>query len=208
MPTNRLEAFSDGVMAVAITLLALDLPIPSAATTPDLARTLGHHWPNFAAFAVSFVTIGIIWINHHAMLRRVARVDHAMMMLNLLLLMSICLLPFSTALLSEYLTASHGQRLAAAIYGGSLLVMSSMFFAVQRHALRVRPDLLNPDVTPEISEQVIKRNRSGLLPYAIATAAAVLSGYVTFAITVAIAVYYAIPSTTADVNAPREADSA
>ena len=199
MPKNRLEAFSDGVIAVAITLLALNLPIPAVARTPDLGGTLGRDWPNFAAFAASFLTIGIIWVNHHAMFRRCARVDHVMLMLNVLLLMSICVLPFSTALLAEFLTASHGAHLAAAIYSGSYLVMSLFFFAAQRHVLRVRPELLHPDVTPAVREQVLKRNRFGLLPYAIATACAPISAYVTFAITVAIAVYYAVPATTADV---------
>ena len=199
MPKNRVEAFSDGVIAVAITLLALDLPIPDPETTHDLAATLGRHWPSFAAFAVSFLTIGIVWINHHAMLRRIARVDHTTLILNVLLLMSICLLPFSTALLADYLTASHGQQLAAAIYGGSLLLMSVGFIAVQRHVLVVRPDLLHEGVTQETRLRVLKRNRVGLLPYAVATAGAAISGYVTFGISLVIAVYYAVPSTTSDV---------
>ncbi len=199
MPKNRVEAFSDGVIAVAITLLALNLPIPAAIGGRDLAHTLGHEWPAFAAFAVSFLTIGIVWINHHAMLRRLQRVDHAVLMLNLVLLMSICLVPFSTALLAEYLTASHGQHLAAAIYGGSLLLMSCGFFAIQWHVLARRPSLLHTNITAEVREQVLKRNRFGLLPYAVATAAAALSGYLTYAISVAIAVYYAVPRTTSDV---------
>jgi uncharacterized membrane protein len=199
MPKTRLEAFSDGVIAVAITLLALDLPIPDAARTPDLARTLGHHWPNFAAFAVSFVTIGIIWINHHAMMRRIARVDHLVLVLNLLLLLSICLIPFSTALFAEYLTVSHGQRLAGAIYGGTFLFMSCGFFAIQRHVLRRRPELLDPDVSEEVRGEVLRRNAVGLAPYAVATALAAVSPYLTFAITAVIAAYYAIPSTTGDV---------
>ncbi len=184
---------------MAITLLALDLPTPDPGGTRDLANTLGHQWPSFAAFAVSFATIGIVWINHHAMLRRIVRVDHTTLLLNVLLLMCICLVPFSTALMAKYLTASHGQRLAAAIYGGSLLLMSCCFFAIQRHVVLIRPGLLREGLTAEIREQVIKRNRFGLLPYAVATAAAAISGYVTYAITVAIAVYYAIPRTTSDV---------
>ncbi len=199
MPKNRLEAFSDGVIAVAITLLALNLPIPPSVAGRDLARTLGHQWPAFAAFAVSFLTIGIVWINHHAMLQRLARVDHAVLFLNLLLLMSICLLPFSTALLAEYLTASHGQRLAAAVYGGSLLLMSCVFYAIQWHVLARRPSLLHTDITPEVRAQVLKRNRFGLLPYAVATVAAAASGYLTYGISVMIAIYYAIPRTTSDV---------
>jgi uncharacterized membrane protein len=206
MPKNRVEAFSDGVIAVAITLLALNLPIPPAVPGRDLAHTLGHEWPAFAAFAVSFVTIGIVWINHHAMLRRLARVDHSVLFGNLLLLMGICLIPFSTALLAEYLTASHGQRLAAAIYGGSLLVMSCVFYAIQWHVLVRRPELLHTGVTAETRETVLKRNRFGLLPYVIATAVAAISAYLTFAICVAIAVYYAIPRTTSDI-AEAEGDS-
>jgi uncharacterized membrane protein len=199
MPKNRLEAFSDGVIAVAITVLALNLPIPAAIHGRDLAATLGHRWPTFAAFAVSFLTIGIVWVNHHAMLRRLARVDHAVLFGNLLLLMSICLVPFSTALFAEYLTASHGAHLAAAIYGGSLLVMSCCFFGLQRHVLVRRPELLHEGISAEDRRKVLKRNRFGLLPYAVATAAAALSGYVTYAITVVIAIYYALPRTTADV---------
>ena len=199
MPKTRVEAFSDGVIAVAITLLALNLPIPAAVHGRDLARTLGHEWPAFAAFAVSFLTIGIVWVNHHALLRRLARVDHAVLFSNLLLLMGICLVPFSTALLAEYLTASHGQHLAAAIYGGSLLLMSCAFYAIQWHVLTRRPELLREGVSAETRQQVLKRNRFGLLPYALATAAAAISGYLTFAISIAIAVYYAIPRTTSDV---------
>jgi uncharacterized membrane protein len=202
MPKNRVEAFSDGVMAVAITLLALNLPIPAPSVTQDLARALGRQWPSFAAFAVSFATVGIVWINHHATLRRIARVDYATLVLNLLLLMFICVVPFSTALLARYLTASHGQQLAAAIYSGSLLAMASMFFAMQRHVLRVRPELLHRGYTPERREVILKRNRAGLLPYAVATAAAAISGYLTFGITLAVAVYYAIPGTTGDVTEP------
>jgi uncharacterized membrane protein len=199
MPKTRLEAFSDGVIAVAITLLALDLPLPDPATTHDLAAALGRQWPSFAAFAASFLTIGIVWINHHAMLRRIARVDHVTLVLNLLLLMFICVLPFSTALLARYLTAPHGQHLAAAIYGGALFVMSCFFFGMQRHVLQVRPELLHPGVTAEVREEVMKRNRFGLPPYAVATAAAAISGYATLGICFAIAIYYGIPGTTGDV---------
>jgi uncharacterized membrane protein len=205
MPKNRLEAFSDGVIAVAITLLALDLPIPDAARTPDLARALGNHWPNFAAFAVSFLTIGIIWINHHAMFRRMAQVDHAVLVLNILLLMTICLLPFSTALLGEYLTASHGQHLAAAIYGGALLLMSCCFFALQLYVLQRRPDLLYAQVDADTRRDVLRRNLVGLAPYALATALAAVSPYLTFAITAVLVAYFAIPATTADAARELEA---
>jgi TMEM175 potassium channel family protein len=199
MPKARTEAFSDAVIAVAITLLALDLPIPHPSATAGLGHRLLVQWPNFVAFFVSFLTIGVIWINHHAMLRRLARLDHAMLVLNLLLLLSICVLPFTTALMADYLKTSNGERLAAAIYAGSLLVMSLFFFAMQARAMRGHTELLHEGVTPETRTFVVRRNAAGLIPYLVATAAAVISPYVTLAITALVAVFYAIPTTTRDV---------
>ena len=102
----------------------------------ELAHKLAEQWPSYAAYVVSFLTIGVIWINHHAMLRRVQTVDHSVLILNLLLLMLIAVLPWTTALLAEYLREDDGQHLAAAIYGGSLLAMALSFFAMQRHLRR------------------------------------------------------------------------
>ena len=124
LSTSRLEAFSDGVIAVAITLLVLDLHVPSPTERGSLARHLFEQWPSFAAYLVSFLTIGVIWLNHHAMLRRFARADHSVLTLNVLLLMCIVVLPFSTSLMAAYLTAPAGH-LAAVIYGGSLSVLGT-----------------------------------------------------------------------------------
>jgi uncharacterized membrane protein len=207
MSKARVEAFSDGVIAVAITLLALDLDVPKTSAPGTLAHNLGAQWPHYAAYVVSFVTIGIIWINHHAMLRRIRAVDHAILMLNLALLMTIVVLPFSTALMAEYLKATHGQKLAAAVYGGSLLLMSVAFFAMQQHLLRAKPYLLEQHVTPARRRALLRRNFTGLPPYAIATLAAIASPYITLAICAAIAAFYAAPGTTSDVyeraDAPR-----
>jgi uncharacterized membrane protein len=199
MSKARVEAFSDGVIAVAITLLALNLQVPEVSAHGTLAHNLGKQWPQYAAYVVSFATIGIIWINHHAMLRRVRAVDHAILSLNLALLMTIVLLPFTTNLMAQYLKASHGQKLAAAIYGGSLLLMSLGFFAMHQHILRAKPYLLDRHLTPELRRTVLRRNFTGLPPYAIATAAAIVSPYITLAICGAIAAYYAAPGTTSDV---------
>ena len=79
MGTNRLESFSDGVIAVAITLLVLGITVPDPGRTASLATALGHNWPDYAAYAVSFVTIGIIWINHHAMIGRLRETDHSIL---------------------------------------------------------------------------------------------------------------------------------
>jgi uncharacterized membrane protein len=195
MSKRRLEAFSDSVIAVAVTLLALNLPLPGSDTTP-LADYLGRHWPSFAAFAVSFLTIGIVWVNHHAMLRRLVAADTTILFMNLVLLMTICLLPFTTALMAEYLRASGGQHLAAAVWSGSFLLMALAFFTMQRHLMTVKADLLHEHVTPEIRRVVLIRNAVGIVPYAVATAAAALTPYLTLAICVAVGLFYAIPATT------------
>jgi uncharacterized membrane protein len=200
MSKTRLEAFSDGVIAVAITLLALDLHVPAPSGAGTLAHRLGEQWPNYAAYVVSFLTIGIIWINHHAMLRRVVGVDHTILFLNLVLLLTIVVLPFSTALMSEYLKASRGQNLAAGVWGGSFLVMSIAFFAMHRHLLIAKQHLLQKYLTPEVRRSVLRRNAVGLLPYAVATVAAIFNPYVTLVICGAVAVFYALPGTTADAQ--------
>ena len=90
--TNRLESFSDGVLAVAITLLVLDLKPPNSS---HLGHGLLADWPHYAAYVTSFVTIGIIWINHHVMIGRLRQTDHAILMLNIVLLLTIAALPFA-----------------------------------------------------------------------------------------------------------------
>ena len=95
MDTNRLEAFSDGVFAIAITLLVISLL--------DIHTRLAHHWPEYAAFAFSFLTIGVMWVNHHHLMNQFARADRVFLFLNLLLLMGIVFIPFPTALIGEHL---------------------------------------------------------------------------------------------------------
>jgi uncharacterized membrane protein len=197
---SRTEAFSDGVIAVAITLLALDLKVPSPDAPGTLAHRLGEQWPNYAAYAVSFLTIGIIWINHHAMLSRIARIDHGVLIRNILLLMTIGVLPFSTALMAEYLKAGQGDNLAAVVYGGSFLLMAVGFFAMQAHVLVRKPELLEERVTPTVRRFVLRRNAAGLLPYLIATLGGIISPYITLVICAGIAGLYALPGTTADAG--------
>jgi uncharacterized membrane protein len=200
MSKARTEAFSDGVIAVAITLLALDLHVPDPGGPGSLAHSLGEQWPKYAAYVISFLTIGIIWINHHAMLRRIIGVDHSVLIRNLLLLMTICVLPFSTALMAEYLKAEHGENLAAAVWGGSFLLMAVAFFSMQRHLLLAKQPLLEQHLTPELRQRVLRRNAIGLLPYAIATVGAILTPYLTLAICALVALFYALPTTTSDVQ--------
>ena len=192
MNTSRLESFSDGVIAVAITLLVLGITVPSAHDGP-LAHALGARWPDYAAYVVSFLTIGIIWINHHAMISRLREADHSILILNLLLLMSIGLLPFATQLMATYLKRSSGQSLAAAIYGGSLLLMSVMFVLLNAHILLRRPHMLDGEIELAERRRILARGSTGIAPYLVATIVAVLSPYATIAICGAVAVFYALP---------------
>jgi uncharacterized membrane protein len=196
MSKARVEAFSDGVIAVAITLLALGLAVPRPGGS--LAHHLAEQWPSYAAYVISFVTIGIIWINHHAMFRRLASVDHTILILNLVLLMMIVVLPFSTSLMAKYLKASSGQHLAAVVYGASLLLMASSFLALQRYILVRRPELLEEHVTAPVRRAVLRRNAVGVLPYVLATLGAIITPYLTLAICAAIALFYALPGTTSE----------
>jgi uncharacterized membrane protein len=195
---SRVEAFSDGVIAIAITLLVLDINVPAPGGGASLASRLGDQWPSYVAYVVSFMTIGIIWVNHHAMLNRIARVTHGVLMLNLLLLLWIGVLPWSTSLFAEYLREDRGQHLAAAVYAGTLLGMAVTFFAMQTYILSARRAVAGAEIGPELRADIIRRNRVGLLPYAVALAAAPLSSYVTLAICGAVALFYALPRTTAD----------
>jgi uncharacterized membrane protein len=191
--TNRLEAFSDGVIAVAITLLVLNIAVPALHKDEALAHGLGRQWPVYAAYVTSFLTIGIIWINHHVMIGRLREADRAILFLNLLLLMSIAVLPFATSLMAAYLRKSSGQHLAAAIYSGALLVMAVLFATLNAHILLAKHQKLRRSLPPERRRQILARSVSGLAPYALATVVAVVSSYVSLGICLGIAVFYALP---------------
>ena len=198
MSPGRLEAFSDGVFAIAITLLVLDIHVPDPSTTADLAQQLGSQWPSYVAYGVSFLTIGIIWINHHAMLRRIKAIDHEILILNLLRLLCVGLLPFTTALMAAYLKESEGETLAAAIYAGSFLLMSVVFAAMNWTILFRKDHLLARPIDAATRRTIITRGVAGPLPYLAAAILAVLSPYVSLAICGAVAAFYALPLASGD----------
>jgi uncharacterized membrane protein len=189
--TSRLESFSDGVIAVAITLLVLSIAVPEHSI--HLGHDLGRQWPTYLAYVTSFVTIGIIWINHHVMIGRLARADHSILILNLLLLLTIAVIPFGTSLVATYLRQGHGAKLAAGIYSGILLSMSIAFASLNRQILFARMHLLKNALSLDRRRKILRRGLTGLVPYAVATALAAVSPYVTVAITAAIAAFYALP---------------
>ncbi|MBV9604793.1 MAG: DUF1211 domain-containing protein [Solirubrobacterales bacterium] len=193
MSTGRLEAFSDGVIAVAITLLVLNIDLPHLRPGQSLAGGLLRQWPVYAAYVVSFLTIGIIWINHHVMIGRLREADRTILFLNLLLLMSIAVLPFATRLAAAYLKQSRGEHLAIGVYSGSFLLMALCFSALNRHILLTKAHMLQTELPVEQRRQILYRSIAGVAPYAVATALAALSAYLTLAICGALAVFYALP---------------
>jgi uncharacterized membrane protein len=195
MGTSRLESFSDGVIAVAITLLVLDIVPPTLAATTrhSLLYELGQNWPHYIAYVISFMTIGIIWINHHAMITRLREADHSILILNLVLLMTIGILPFATQLMADYLRADHGQNLAAGVYAGAFLLMALAFSALNRHILLARAHMLSTDLPLDERRRILSRSVSGVAPYLVATAIAFVSAYASLAICGALALFYAFP---------------
>src|SRR5882757_4198952 len=138
-PTTRVEAFSDGVMAIAITLLVLEVKVPHE--SPLIAGLL-HLWPSYLAYLASFFTIGVIWLNHHTFFGRVRRIDHVLHWYNLALLLGVSFLPFPTAVLAEHVV--HGgwnARVAAAFYGLVGVLMTVPWVFMWRRLAR-RPTLM------------------------------------------------------------------
>ena len=143
--TGRIEAFSDGVFAIAITLLVLDINVPPS-EFQHLLRGFADQWPAYLAYTTSFVTIGGIWMLHHAVFRRLRYANTAVMRINLMLLMTVSFLPFPTRLVGEAITSGSAERAAVAIYGTSLLVISLVFGALS-YAITRDPTLLQPGVS-------------------------------------------------------------
>src|SRR5438552_18038672 len=130
MRTSRLEAFCDGVFAIAATLLVLELRVP--VDSHDLVASLLALWPAYAVYLVSFMTIGIIWVNHHTLLEHCQRADRRFLYLNLLLLVAVGIVPFPTALVGRYILSTDGATAALVVYGlGAVLIalgFSGVFF--------------------------------------------------------------------------------
>ena len=191
LSTTRLEAFSDGVFAIAITLLVLDLVVPphERPEGQTLAVALGAEWPAYFAYLVSFLVIGIIWINHHAMFALVRRVDRRVLFANLFLLLTVSVIPFPTRLLADYLTSEDDAHTAAAVYSTTMFAMglafSLLFLAITRDAR-----LLHAPLPPEAVRLARRKFGAGMVFYAATIGLAFVSAVLTLAVHAALAVYY------------------
>ena len=159
-----MEAFSDGVFAIAITLLVLAIDPPNAGAS--LGSELLALWPSYLAYVMSFVVIGAIWINHHAMFRHIARSDSILLILNLGQLLFIAFLPFPTDVLAGAFLSGVDESTATAFYGGTLAVLGVFVSLTWSYATR-RPQLLDDRVSPEKARRLQRRYLVGPAGYAI-----------------------------------------
>jgi len=169
--TGRLEAFSDGVFAIAMTLLALDLQVPrvgAAVTRLSLSEALLKQWPAYLAFVTSFFTILIMWVNHHTVFRLVRRVNMRIMFANGMLLMMTTAVPFTTAVVATYMQTP-AASVACAVYTGTFVLVAFSFnwlwFSITRS-----PEVLRSDASERTIEKISKNYRVGVPAYLIATA--------------------------------------
>ena len=188
--TGRVEAFSDGVLAIIITILVLEFQVPEVADGESLWRALGHEWPSYAAYVVSYATVGIMWINHHRLFDRVGSVDRGLLGRNLCLLAGTSVLPFTTALVAEYLTDDAG-RAAVVIYASNLVFTGLCFNVLWLH-LRDRPELLAEGVDPAVPALALRRSVVGPVAYGVAALFALVAPWLTLAIIGSLAVYFAL----------------
>ncbi len=161
--TSRTEAFSDGVFAIAITLLILDVHIPKDGFD-DLRQSIIDQWPSYLAYATSFTTIGGIWLAHHGMFRRLQYIDDRITRLNLLLLMAVSFLPFPTGLMAEAIHNDSAEHTAVIFYGTNLLVIS-IILSVMWRTVAQRPQLLVPGVTQTEVRAIMRRANPNLGAY-------------------------------------------
>jgi len=204
--TTRTEAFSDGVLAIAITLLVLDLSVPVRGTLKDgsLARALAHEWPSYAAYVTSFLIIGIIWVNHHAVFQLIGRVDRTALFLNLLLLMTVATIPFTTRLLATYLTAGSAARTAAVVYSAVMLAMSFGFAGLFAY-VAYHPVLLAEGVDPAgVRASILRFSTVGTALYAGTIIIAIFSAPFCLLAHFVIAVYYCFSQISVGGRTPRE----
>lgn len=188
--SGRVEAFSDGVFAIAITLLILDVKKPTTTTGESLAHQLTHQWPQYDAYVVSFLVIGIMWANHHQVFSFVARVDRTLLFLNLLLLMGVSALPWATSVVSSYLNQPKGAQLAVALYGGFMVAHALTFTALWWWLTR-NGHLFDARVDAERAKRTRARFALGTVVYPILMALSFVNALLTLALHGVVAIYYA-----------------
>lgn len=192
--TARIEAFSDGVFAIAITLLILEIKIPPLGSD-QLGTLLLRQWPSYFAFVLSFAFIGIMWINHHRMFNHIRRSDEGLLILNLLLLFGVTIVPFPTAVLAIHMR-SPGARLAAIAYNAAFVLIAVFYGVLWRYA--VSHELLGHEVNRASAEKLSRQYAGGPFLYLTCMGIAWFSVTASLVLNVALALFFALPPAVAE----------
>ena len=190
METARLETFADGVFAIAATLLIID--VTADAPGGALGHAVLHAWPEYAAYAVSFVTIGIMWLNHHTCMRQIGGIDRTFMTINLVLLMCIAFVPYPTRLIAAHFH-DDGLRAAALTYGITLTTTAVCFSSFWYYAVH-RGRLVAEDADPRVIAGISRSYLPGIAFYGGATLIALVSPTAAVVLFAAIAAFYVLES--------------
>jgi uncharacterized membrane protein len=186
--TTRLETFSDGVFAIAVTLLILEVRVDRSGS---LAHDLVAAWPSYLAYVISFLTIGIIWVNHHTVFGQIGRVDRTFLFVNVLFLMAVAFIPFPTSLIAEHLGEEEATP-AAFTYGLTLTVTAVCFSALWFYAVRAK--LLRSDADPATVAGISRSYLPGAPLYLTATLLALVLPNLSVAMYAGIALFYVVES--------------
>ena len=189
MGKGRLEAFSDGVFAIAITLLVLTIPQPD--NYRQLGDTLAKQWPAYAAYVVSFAVIGIMWLNHHTVFGHFERVDRNLVYLNLALLATVVFVPYPTGVFGEALQRGEGERVAAVFYSVVMTINAVAWAALWLYGSS-RRRLLGDGFPEEQRRRATASFNIGPFLYGLTIVVALINAYACLAVHGALAVYYAL----------------
>jgi len=188
--TGRLETFADGVFAIAITLLVLGIRLPTP--DEDLGRALARQWPEFVAYLISFLTIGIMWVQHHRLFTLIRRSNSTFAMINVIFLMFIAFVPFPTAVLAQRLGSGVDALLATILYGATMTAIAVMFNAIWRYGSAGGGRLLIADISASRRAEA-RGYRYGVPVYAFITLLAFLNPYLSVVGFGLFAAYWALP---------------
>jgi uncharacterized membrane protein len=189
--TGRVEAFSDGVFAIAMTLLVLNVRVPNTDQPGQLGSLLWQQWPSYLAFVISFAFIGIMWVNHHRLFVHIRRIDHMLLVLNGALLLGVTAVPFPTAVLAQYL-GKPDEKAATMLYAGTYVVVALFFNVLWRYAASGHR-LLGDEVDEAEVNRITRQYAYGPLLYLACFVLAYINVAASLALNVALAIFFALP---------------
>ncbi len=187
--TARLETFADGVFAIAITLLVLEIHIP--ATGEDLSAGLLAQWPSFAAYVTSFLGIGVMWVSHHQMFAIIHRTTPTFLFLNVLFLLPVAFIPYPTAVVAQHILEPDSRTLAVLLYGAVSTAVAVMFNVLWGYA--IRGNLIARGAAANVARSAAQGFRLGPFVYLGATLFALVNPLLSMAMFAGLAVYWMLP---------------